>query len=156
MTSDADEPLEEFYGDDRVAEPRSDARRRHRPRPSPEKRTSMAGALMVGLALGLREVFEPKHQDRIAVEQPAPGQPLDPQRYEVHLDPSDPTSSFAIYRPWVEPADTDAGRPAPRTRRLGAVLRPGRPSTARNISRWRPMPAISNGSPPSALNPVPS
>ena len=62
----------------------------------------MAGALMVGLALGLREVFEPKHQDRIAVEQPAPGQPLEPQRYEVHLDPQDPTSSFAIYRPWVE------------------------------------------------------
>ncbi len=104
MTSDADEPLEEFYGDDRVAEPRSDAP--PPTPPSPEKRTSMAGALMVGLALGLREVFEPKHQDRIAVEQPAPGQPLDPQRYEVHLDPSDPTSSFAIYRPWVEPADT--------------------------------------------------
>ncbi len=107
MTSETDEPLEEFYGDDRVAETPSDAPAPPPTPPSPERRTSMAGALMVGLALGLRDVFEPKHQDRIAVEQPAPGQPLDPQRYEVHLDPSDPTSSFAIYRPWVE--DTAAG-----------------------------------------------
>ena len=73
----------------------------------------MAGALMVGLALGLRDVFEPKHQDRIAVEQPAPGQPLEPQRYEVHLDASDPTSSFAIYRPWVEDAPTGTEAAAP-------------------------------------------
>ena len=80
----------------------------------------MAGALMVGLALGLRDVFEPKHQDRIAVEQPAPGQPLEPQRYEVHLDPSDPTSSFAIYRPWVEDGHTGTGE-APDTGRAAGT-----------------------------------
>ncbi len=110
MAPEADEPLEDFYGDDRVAERPADTAAPARP--SPEKRPTMAGALMVGLALGLREVFEPKHQDRIAVEQPAPGQPLEPQRYEVHLDPQDPRSSFAIYRPWVEDAETGGGSAA--------------------------------------------
>ena len=67
---------------------------------------------MAGIALGLRDVFEPEYHDRIAVEQPAPEQPLEPQKYEVHLDPVVPESSFAIYRPWVDD-DPDDPQPAP-------------------------------------------
>jgi predicted lipid-binding transport protein (Tim44 family) len=108
VANEADEPLEEFYGDDRLTEaPPAAAAPAPASTPasgsgSAGRRNSVAGALMAGLALGLRDVFEPKHEDRIAIEQEAPGQPHEPQRYEVHLDPQDPTSSFAIYRPWVE------------------------------------------------------
>ena len=76
-------------------------------------RAPVTGALMAGIALGLRDVFEPEYHDRIAVEQPAPGQPLEPQKYEVHLDPVVPESSFAIYRPWLEDDDPDGPRAAP-------------------------------------------
>lgn len=106
MEPEADEPLEEFYGDDRLAggpvlpSPPS-------PPASQGWRMPAAGALMAGMALGLRDVLEPQHRDRIAVEQEAPGQPLEPQRYEVHLDPKDPTSSFAVYRPWVDAVGPD-------------------------------------------------
>ena len=103
MGPEADEPLEEFYGDDRVADA---AKAPPPPAASPGRRMSVGGALMAGFALGLRDVFEPKHQDRIAVEAEAPGQPVEPQRYEVHLDPQDPHSSFAIYRPWVDAPGT--------------------------------------------------
>jgi hypothetical protein len=65
---------------------------------------------MAGIAMGLRDVFEPEYHDRTAVEQPAPEQPLEPQKYEVHLDPVTPESSFAIYRPWVDdgPEESEA------------------------------------------------
>ncbi len=115
----AEEPLESFYGLDadevrRLAEATADAEevaaaaaaggREPRPRSdagSGRKRT-VTGALMAGIAMGLREVFEPEVHDRTAVEQPAPEQPLEPQKYEIHLDPVAPESSFAIYRPWVD------------------------------------------------------
>ena len=57
---------------------------------------------MAGIAMGLREVFEPERHDRTAIEQPAPEQPTEPQKYEIHLDPVTPESSFAIYRPWLD------------------------------------------------------
>ena len=42
---------------------------------------------MAGIAMGLRDVFEPElprpHRHRAA----GPEQPLEPQHYEVHLDP---------------------------------------------------------------------
>jgi hypothetical protein len=117
--SPPDEPLEDFYGDEAdevlagtqagadgdggsgAAGARSagaggggGGARRH----------GVTGALMAGIAMGLRDVFEPDLHDRIAIEQPAPEQPLEPQKYEVHLDPDAPESSFAIYRPWVDDA----------------------------------------------------
>ena len=87
-------------------------------------RAPVTGALMAGIAMGLRDVFEPEHHDRIAIEQPAPEQPLEPQRYEVHLDPDAPESSFAIYRPWVDgsddpDADTERRRSGGRRRPKG-------------------------------------
>ena len=112
----ADEPLEDFYGDDADEVPRlaassgadsATAATGRESTGSTRWRTPVTGALMAGIAMGLRDVFEPEYHDRTAVEQPAPEQPLEPQKYEVHLDPVTPESSFAIYRPWVD--DDDPG-----------------------------------------------
>jgi hypothetical protein len=117
-TSPAEESLESFYGDevDELLEgPPAAGAGESRPRPEAgagRKRT-VTGALMAGLAMGFREVFEPEQHDRTAIEQPAPEQPTEPQKYEIHLDPVAPESSFAIYRPWVdEGAGTDSGTEA--------------------------------------------
>jgi len=75
------------------------------------RRKTVTGALMAGIAMGLREAFEPTYHDRTAIEQPAPEQPLEPQKYEVHLDPVAPESSFAIYRPWVDDGSDDPDHP---------------------------------------------
>ena len=125
-----DEPLEAFYGDDdddvvrRLAEPgeadsdRADGARTGSPAGPGSgagagggRRTTVTGALMAGIAMGLRDVFEPTYHDRTAIEQPAPEQPLEPQKYEVHLDPVAPESSFAIYRPWVDEGSDDPDQP---------------------------------------------
>ncbi|MEA2973611.1 MAG: hypothetical protein QOG82_2069 [Actinomycetota bacterium] len=105
-----EEPLEEFYGDEWPAEtegaadgePPADGEPRVRSDAGGGRKRSVTGALMAGIALGLREVFEPEVHDRTAIEQPAPEQPLEPQKYEIHLDPVSAESSFAIYRPWVD------------------------------------------------------
>ncbi len=114
---DPDGPLEEFYGDEadevqRLAGSTNESSAGRESTGSTRWRTPVTGALMAGIALGLREVFEPERHDRIAIEQPAPGQPMEPERYEIHLDPVAPESSFAIYRPWVAdgiPVGREAG-----------------------------------------------
>jgi hypothetical protein len=115
-----DEPLEAFYGDEadevqRLAETsggEAEAHAEDSARSSGARwRTPVAGALMAGISLGLRDVLQPEYHDRIAVEQPAPEQPLEPQKYEIHLDPVTPESSFAIYRPWVDEEDPGASDP---------------------------------------------
>jgi hypothetical protein len=122
-----DEPLEAFYGDEAEEAQRlaasppdgsgglGDSGSRSGSGSSPAGgsrwRAPVTGAVMAGIAMGLRDVFEPEYHDRTAVEQPAPTQPLEPQKYEVHLDPVAPESSFAIYRPWVDD-EPDESRPA--------------------------------------------
>lgn|GEM_PF-2823813 len=108
---DDEEPLESFYGDesddvDRLAETEAGAPSRARAEPGGARKRTVTGALMAGIAMGFREVFEPEYHDRTAIEQPAPEQPTEPQRYELHLDPVAPESSFAIYRPWID-GETD-------------------------------------------------
>ncbi|MDQ6726849.1 MAG: hypothetical protein M3066_11880 [Actinomycetota bacterium] len=94
-----EEPLEDFYGDVvsfRPAEPRL-------PPVPPKKARTAAGALLTGIALGLRNVFDPeKKNDTIAIEQEAPAEPDGPQRYEIRLNGS-PRDAQAVYRPWVDP-----------------------------------------------------
>lgn len=119
-----DEPLEAFYADEfddvveRLAESGDDdseqtggARTGSSAGAGAGRRKTVTGALMAGIAMGLREAFEPTYHDRTAIEQPAPEQPLEPQKYEVHLDPVAPESSFAIYRPWVDDGSDDPDHP---------------------------------------------
>ena len=73
------------------------------------RRRTVTGALMAGIAMGFRDAFRPEPHDRTAIEQPAPEQPLEPQKYEIHLDPVAPESSFAIYRPWIDGDDPEGG-----------------------------------------------
>lgn len=95
----AEEPLEAFYGRDDIfgfkpAPPP--------PRVPPKKARTATGALLTGIALGLRDVFDPeKKKDPVAIEQEAPGEPEEPQQYEIRLRAS-PRDSQAIYRPWVK------------------------------------------------------
>jgi hypothetical protein len=98
-----DEPLESFYGADdifglKLGGPRPD----EAPRVPPRKARTATGALLTGIALGLRDVFDPeKKKDPVAIEQEAPSEPEGPQEYEIRLRPS-PRDSQAIYRPWVK------------------------------------------------------
>ena len=95
-----EEPLEDFYGRDDLfafgpAEPRL-------PPVPPKKARTATGALLTGIALGLRQVFDPeKKNDTIAIEQEAPAEPEGPQLYEIRLRAS-PRDSQAFYRPWVK------------------------------------------------------
>jgi hypothetical protein len=73
-----------------------------RPTPPGSTRRPAAGPILTAIALGLREVFDPQPKERTQIEQEAPGEPDEPQRYEVHLDPKNPRNSSAVYRPWVE------------------------------------------------------
>jgi hypothetical protein len=99
-----EEPLEDFYGRDdlfglslRPATPPL-------PRVPPRKARTATGALLTGIALGLRDVFDPeKKRDTIAIEQEA-SEPEGPQEYEIRLNGS-PRDAQAIYRPWVGEED---------------------------------------------------
>ncbi len=99
----AGEPLEHFYGrDDLFGFKPATA---PLPRPPARKARTATGALLTGIALGLRDIFDPeKKRDAIAVEQEAPGEPVGPQRYEIRLN-SNPRDAQAIYRPWVDDED---------------------------------------------------
>ena len=102
--TEADDSLEAFYGQDdifglKLPQPTE------APRVPPKKARTATGALLTGIALGLRDVFDPeKKRDTIAIEQEAPGEPEGPQRYEIRLQ-SSPRDSQAIYRPWVDDED---------------------------------------------------
>ena len=100
-----DAPLEEFYGRDDLFGFKLKPAAEPVPRPPAKKARTATGALLTGIALGLRDVFDPeKKKDTIAIEQEAPGEPEGPQRYEIRLA-SSPRDSQAIYRPWVDEED---------------------------------------------------
>lgn len=64
------------------------------------RRTS-AGAVLNGVALGLRDVFDPVIREEAPVEQDAPGAPPEPRSVDTHLDPDDPAASSVTLRPWL-------------------------------------------------------
>ena len=98
----AEEPLEEFYGRDDIFGFKLKPATAPLPRPPAKKARTATGALLTGIALGLRDIFDPeKKRDTIAIEQEAPGEPEGPQRYEIRLNGS-PRVGQAIYRPWVD------------------------------------------------------
>lgn len=64
------------------------------------RRTS-AGAVLNGVALGLRDVFDPVIREEAPIQQEAPGAPPEPRSVDTHLDPDDPTASSVTLRPWL-------------------------------------------------------
>lgn len=102
-----DRQLEQFYGQDDIFGLHLSAPR-PAPKVPPKKARTATGALLTGIALGLRDVFDPeKKRDAVAIEQEAPAEPEGPQEYEIRLRAS-PRDSQAIYRPWVK-EDGDEG-----------------------------------------------
>jgi hypothetical protein len=100
-----DEPLEAFYGTDDIFGLNLPGPRPEAPRVPPKKARTATGALLTGIALGLRDVFDPeKKKDPVAIEQVAPTEPDGPKEWEIHLRPS-PRDSQAVYRPWVRDED---------------------------------------------------
>jgi hypothetical protein len=60
------------------------------------RRRSAMGAIATGIALGLKEIFQPADNQPV-ITAVAPGDPPDAdQRLRVILDPDDPTKSVAI------------------------------------------------------------
>jgi hypothetical protein len=59
------------------------------------RRRSAIGALATGIALGLKEIFQPTNIEPVITAE-APGEPPDDEtRLRVILDPDDPTKSVA-------------------------------------------------------------
>jgi hypothetical protein len=74
------------------------------------RRRSAVGAIATGVALGLRDIFQPTKIEPVMTAE-APGDPPDAaNRLRVILDPDDPTKSVAILPP--EPGGAQSS-PAP-------------------------------------------
>jgi len=72
-------------------------------------RTSAAGVMMTGIAIGLQEALELPRQHPAFVIQ-ASGEPDGPQGpIDLHFDPDDPTKTVAVIRP----ATTEGDAPSP-------------------------------------------
>ncbi len=85
-------------------------------------RTSSAGGVLTGIALGLQHALE-EHREQPAFVMEAPGEPEDPDAPIVlHFDPDDPTRTVAVVR---RPPATEAVPPSPdRTAADGSRTKP--------------------------------
>lgn len=63
------------------------------------RRNTTAGAILNGVALGLRDVFDPVVKEEAPIIQDAPGEPVEPKPVDVDYDPDDPTASRVLVRP---------------------------------------------------------
>ncbi len=109
-------------------------------------RTSSAGGILTGIALGLQHALE-EHRQQPAFVMEAPGEPEDPDAPIVlHFDPDDPTRTVAVIRRAPDAGPTAAtsddapadggGAGAPARRRLTPHPAPaGRPAGPPRISR---------------------
>lgn len=61
---------------------------------------SATGAVLTGIAFGLRDALEPERENA-AIVVPAPGDPPGPQLLELHLDDDRPGEAWAVVRPWL-------------------------------------------------------
>jgi hypothetical protein len=89
------------HGGIEPVEPAEDRPREAEDDPPPRRfdawrRRSAIGAIATGVALGLKEIFQPTNIEPV-ITAPAPGDPPDAdERLRVILDPDDPTKSVAI------------------------------------------------------------
>jgi hypothetical protein len=72
------------------------------------RRDSALGAVGTGIARGLQNVFAPPPNQPVIVVS-VPGDPPDPDRLQVILDPDDPSKSVAL----LPPAHEDGGDDPP-------------------------------------------
>jgi hypothetical protein len=70
------------------------------------RRESTLGAVGTGIARGLHNVFA-HPQDQPVMVAPVPGDPPDPDRIQVILDPDDPTKSIVVVPPRAAADDDD-------------------------------------------------
>jgi hypothetical protein len=70
------------------------------------RRESAVGNVGTGIARGLQNVFAPP-PNQPAIVASVPGDPPDPERLQVILDPEDPSKSIAVLPPAHEAGDDD-------------------------------------------------
>ncbi len=70
------------------------------------RRDSAVGSVGTGIARGLQYVFQPPQDEPVMVA-PVPGDPPDPDRIQVILDPDDPTKSIVVIPPAAAGGDDD-------------------------------------------------
>lgn len=68
------------------------------------RRNTAVGAVLNGMALGLRDIFDPINREEAPIVQDASGEPDQPRHVDAHLDPDDPASSSVTVRPWLSPS----------------------------------------------------
>src|SRR5438309_10294601 len=69
------------------------------PRVERWRKRSATGALLTGIAMGLKEALDPRVEEPAIVAQ-VPGQPVGDKPIDVHLDPR-PDESVVVLRPWL-------------------------------------------------------
>jgi hypothetical protein len=74
------------------------------------RRESAVGAVGTGIARGLQNVFAPPPNQPMMVAS-VPGDPPDPERLQVVLDPDDPSKSVALLPPSAAPPSADPPSP---------------------------------------------
>jgi hypothetical protein len=70
------------------------------------RRDSALGSVGTGIARGLQNVFAPPPNQPVIVAS-VPGDPPDPERLQVILDPEDPSKSVVVLPPAREAGDDD-------------------------------------------------
>ena len=68
------------------------------------RRNTAVGAVLNGMALGLRDVFDPVQREEAPIVRDADGEPDVPRHVDAHLDPDDPANSSVTVRPWLSPS----------------------------------------------------
>ncbi len=100
VSETSEPPADDPAADASALEPIAPSRRVDRFRTS-----TLPGAILNGIALGLREVLEPPKREDAPLIAEAPGDPPDPRHVETNLDPDDPAASSVTVRPWLAEHD---------------------------------------------------
>src|SRR3982074_3008918 len=89
------------------------------PRAESWRRRSAMGAILSGIALGLKEALEPE-KDEPAIVVQVSGEPIGERPVEAQLDDRAPRDSVVTIRPWLLP-DGEAGTPDALAAPVGTV-----------------------------------